>query len=93
MAAAAGTRASSRLSARTSSQSPGRGFNSDTGLSPGVALDFMLPDTVASSETEADVTIITSHEELMSSLLGNSEFLANRLERGFATSEFRHVGF
>ena len=46
----------------------GMGFNSDTGLGIGVALDFTLPPPEISQEVEADVTIVTSHEELMSSL-------------------------
>jgi hypothetical protein len=49
-------------------QDIGMGFNSDTGLSPGVALDFELPPPAESSESQADVTIVTSHEELMSTL-------------------------
>jgi hypothetical protein len=49
-------------------QDIGMGFNSDTGLSPGTALDFDLPSPIESSESQADVTIVTSHEELMSTL-------------------------
>ncbi len=51
----------------------GMGFNSDTGLGIGVALDFTLPPGELSQETEADVTIVTSHEELMSSLHMSAE--------------------
>ena len=46
----------------------GMGFNSDTGLGVGVALDFNLPPGDVSQEAESDVTIVTSHEELMSTL-------------------------
>ena len=46
----------------------GMGFNSDTGLGVGVALDFTVPAGDVSQEAESDVTIITSHEELMSTL-------------------------
>ena len=46
----------------------GMGFNSDTGLGVGVALDFTVPVTDVSQETEADITIVTSHHELMNTL-------------------------
>src|SRR5262245_53457067 len=46
----------------------GMGFNSDTGLAVGTALDFTPPGDVLSQEAQSDATIITSHEELMSSL-------------------------
>ena len=51
----------------------GMGFNSDTGLAVGTALDFALPAGAVSQEAEADVSIITSHEELMSSLHMSAE--------------------
>lgn len=51
----------------------GMGFNSDTGLGVGTALEFELPASQESQETEADVTIITSHEELMSTLHMSAE--------------------
>jgi hypothetical protein len=46
----------------------GMGFNSDTGLGLGVALDFTLSTAALPQEAVADVTIITSSEDLMSSL-------------------------
>jgi hypothetical protein len=46
----------------------GMGFNSDTGLAIGTALDFSPPSEVQAQEAQADVKIITSHEELMETL-------------------------
>jgi hypothetical protein len=46
----------------------GMGFNSDTGLAIGTALDFDPPDPQTSDEAISDVTIITSHESLMDTL-------------------------
>ncbi len=46
----------------------GMGFNSDTGLAVGTCLDFTPPTGDLSQEAESDVTIITSHEDLMSKL-------------------------
>jgi hypothetical protein len=46
----------------------GRGFNSDTGLAVGVALDFDSPSIVQSQESSSSCEIVTSHEELMDSL-------------------------
>jgi hypothetical protein len=46
----------------------GMGFNSDTGLAVGTALDFTPPQEVLSQEAQSDISIITSHEELMSKL-------------------------
>ena len=51
----------------------GMGFNSDTGLAVGVALDFDPPTGERSQEAEANVTIITSHEQLMESLHMSAE--------------------
>ena len=46
----------------------GMGFNSDTGLAVGTALKFTTPAGVVSQEATADVRIVTSHQDLMSSL-------------------------
>lgn len=46
----------------------GMGFNSDTGLAVGTCLDFTAPAGGLSQEAESDVTIIVSHEDLMSKL-------------------------
>lgn len=46
----------------------GMGFNSDTGLAVGTALKFATPTGVVSQEASADVKIVTSHQDLMSSL-------------------------
>ena len=46
----------------------GMGFNSDTGLAVGTALDFSPPTGDRPQEAEGSVTIITSHEELMEAL-------------------------
>jgi hypothetical protein len=46
----------------------GMGFNSDTGLAIGTALDFDPPTGTPPQEAEAEVTIVTSHEQLMESL-------------------------
>src|ERR1700758_658201 len=46
----------------------GMGFNSDSGLAVGTALDFTPPAGEVSQESQGDVLIITSHEELMDSL-------------------------
>lgn len=52
----------------------GMGFNSDSGLAVGTALDFDPPDDQISQESIADVTIVTSHEELMSKLHMAAQF-------------------
>ncbi len=59
----------------------GMGFNSDTGLAIGTCLDFNPPTGDLSQEAEADVTIITSHEDLMSKL-----HMAAELEGHYAFS-------
>jgi hypothetical protein len=46
----------------------GMGFNSDTGLGIGVALDFAVRPGDLSQEAISDVTIVTSHEQLMTKL-------------------------
>src|SRR5262249_18662285 len=46
----------------------GMGFNSDTGLPIGTCLDFTQPKENLSQEAESDVTIVTTHEDLMSKL-------------------------
>jgi len=46
----------------------GQGFNSDTGLAVGTCLDFTPPLLQVSQSTEGDVTIVTSHEELMTKM-------------------------
>ena len=46
----------------------GMGFNSDTGLAVGTALTFTMPVGDPSQEGGGDVSIITSHEELMSKM-------------------------
>jgi len=46
----------------------GMGFNSDTGLAIGTALDFDPPDPNTSQEATSDVQIVTSHESLMESI-------------------------
>lgn len=51
----------------------GMGFNSDTGLAVGAALDFEPPAGERSQEAEASVTIITSHEQLMESIHMSAE--------------------
>jgi len=51
----------------------GMGFNSDTGLAVGTALDFDLPTGERSQEAEASVTLITSHEQLMQSIHMSAE--------------------
>jgi hypothetical protein len=55
------------------SEEIGMGFNSDTGLAIGTCLDFTAPSGTASQEAESDVTIIMSHEDLMSKLHMSSE--------------------
>jgi hypothetical protein len=59
----------------------GMGFNSDTGLAIGTCLDFTPPTGDLSQEAEADVSIITSHEDLMSKL-----HMAAELEGHYAFS-------
>jgi hypothetical protein len=46
----------------------GQGFNSDTGLAVGTALDFDPPVKGPGQEAQSDVTIVTSHEELIDTL-------------------------
>src|SRR6478672_9644035 len=46
----------------------GMGFNSDTGIAVGACLNFTLPADEISQEAQSDVTIVTSHEDLMSKL-------------------------
>src|SRR5215470_4949385 len=46
----------------------GQGFNSDTGLPVGTALDFDLPTGDTSQDTFSDCTIVTTHEEVMDSI-------------------------
>jgi hypothetical protein len=57
----------------------GMGFNSDTGLAIGTCLDFNPPSGDLSQEATSDVTIITSHEDLMSKL-----HMASELEGHYA---------
>lgn len=59
----------------------GMGFNSDTGLAIGTCLDFTPPSGDLSQEAESDVTIVTSHEDLMSKL-----HMAAELEGHYAFS-------
>lgn len=51
----------------------GMGFNSDTGLGVGTALDFTAPTGDLSQEAQAEVSIVTSHEQLMNSLHMSAE--------------------
>ncbi len=51
----------------------GMGFNSDTGLAVGTALDFAPPAGERSQQAEGGITIITSHEQLMESLHMSAE--------------------
>lgn len=44
------------------------GFNSDTGLAVGTALDFTLPAVELAQESKGDASIVTSHEDLASSM-------------------------
>lgn len=46
----------------------GMGFNSDTGLGVGTALDFAAPTGDLAQEAQAEISIVTSHEQLMNSL-------------------------
>jgi hypothetical protein len=46
----------------------GMGFNSDTGLAVGTALEFAPPDGAVAQEAQAEVSIVTSHEQLMRSI-------------------------
>lgn len=59
----------------------GMGFNSDTGLAIGTCLEFTPPTGTLSQEAESEVTIITSHEDLMSKL-----HMAAELEGHYAFS-------
>lgn len=51
----------------------GMGFNSDSGLAIGTALDFTLPNSDIAQTATSDFTIVTSHEELMSKLHVSAE--------------------
>jgi hypothetical protein len=68
----------------------GMGFNSDTGLAVGTALKFTTPTGIVSQEVSADVTIVTSHTDLMSSLHmsagleGRYAFASGSLKTDFA---------
>ena len=46
----------------------GMGFNRDTGLAVGTALDFTLPVGELAQESSGEVSIVTSHEDLMTKL-------------------------
>ena len=52
----------------------GMGFNSDTGLGVGTALDFAVPTSEIAQVATSDFTIVTSHEELVSKLHMSAEF-------------------
>ncbi len=46
----------------------GMGFNSDTGLAVGTAVEFEPPTPAVAQEAQSDVKIITTHEQLMEKL-------------------------
>ena len=51
----------------------GMGFNSDTGLAVGTALDFDVPTKEPGQEAHATAEFVTSHEALMESLNVSSQ--------------------
>ena len=51
----------------------GMGFNSDSGLAIGTALDFDEPSRLSGQEAKATAEIITTHESLMESLAVSAE--------------------
>lgn len=46
----------------------GMGFNRDTGLAVGIALDFTLPVGELAQESGGEISVVTSHEDLMTKL-------------------------
>jgi hypothetical protein len=68
----------------------GQGFNSDTGLAVGTALDFDPPTGDAPQEADSYLDLVTSHEELMDKIHMSAQ-LEGRY--GFAASAGGKVDF
>ena len=60
----------------------GMGFNSDSGLAVGTALDFDPPATEPGQEAQASAQIVTTHDSMMEALGVSAEAKGRRIEIG-----------